>query len=806
MNHSVYNLMNWPDIEEIVYSECSNPHRLLGAHMCKEGMLIQIFRPDAVEVKVNIAGRKKDYICEKVDEAGYFAVLIPVRKLTAYTITAEDVRGRKVTYIDPYACDTALTEEQLKKAAAGDDYSVQNTLGAHETTVNGIRGVNFAVLAPEAIRVSVVGGFNQWDGRVFQMKKHEESGVFELFIPEMKAGECYKYEVKFKGGNIAVKADPYAMCCDAKQGFASMVYAPKAYKWEDSNWITARKNKKYTESALSICEISPKDLKGDRSIDELAAFIKEQGYTHVELTAAAQYSGADDDTSATVAYFAPAEVYGSAENLKKLINAFHKNNVGVIIKWNVAFMSNEPEGLTWFDGRGLYETSSVFLSHRPELKVSTFNLHNSYVRGFLISNALMWVEEYHADGLRVDELASLLYLDYGRRPGEWIPNIYGGNENLDAADFFRQLRKQLEARSKNVLLIAEDSSAWPRVTGDSEEALQFDFKWNDTWRKDFWSFLEHDSLFRKGVYHKLTENMLYNYSEDFVLEFSSKEVLQRGSYIDRLTVAEDWEKQANLRLAYGYLYMYPGKKMINLAQSAMLSEDYTKALNDFYVKHTALFELDNMPQGFEWVNTSEEEKTVLAFMRNSKADDKADGVKEQLLVVLNFTPVLRENFRMGVCLEGKYTEIFNSDNKEYGGQGYGNSAVIGSEKVTDNGWEDSISLTLPPLSVTVFAYEPYTELELEEIRIKQEAVRARQKAEQEAVRAESLRERAEEEAKAALEAEQRAKQAAQAALDAKVEAEKQAEEAEQVKIKIEEETKKKLKALEKKKLLEASKK
>ncbi|MBO5458837.1 MAG: alpha amylase C-terminal domain-containing protein [Lachnospira sp.] len=796
MNHNVYNLMNWPDIEELVYSECSNPHRLLGAHMCKEGMLIQIFRPDAVEVKVNIAGRKKDYPCEKVDEAGWFAVLIPVRKLTAYTVTAEDVRGHKVTYIDPYACDTALTQEQLKKAAVGDDYAVYNTLGAHEMTVNGIRGVNFAVLAPEAVRVSVVGNFNQWDGRVFQMKKHEESGVFELFIPEMKAGEHYKYEIKFKGGNIALKTDPYCMCCDATQDYASVVYTPKNFKWQDSDWLSAGRKINYTDTPLSVCEISPDDLKCGKSFEEMAETVKMLGYTHVELTAAAEYGTAGMDSSAVVAYFAPAGIYGTPDDFKKMVNAFHKNNIGVIIKWNVAFMSNDKSGLTWFDGREFYETSSVILSHRPELKVSTFNMHNPQVRGFLIANALMWTREYHVDGLRVDELASLMYLDYGRRPGEWIPNIYGGNENLDAADFFRQLRKQLEAQNMNVLLIAEDSSAWPRVTGTSEDALQFDFKWNDTWRKDFWSFLEQDALFRKGVYHKLTDSMLYNYSEDFMLEFSGKQA-------ESIPVLQDWEKAANLRLAYAYLYMYPGKKMLNFRQSGVLQEKYRKALNDFYMEHEALYELDNMPEGFEWVNTSEEEKTILAFMRNSKT---VHGEKEQLLVVVNFTPVLREDFRMGVCLEGKYREIFNSDSTEYGGQGYGNSELIRSEKIMYNGFEDSVNLTLPPLSVTVYSYEPYTEIEQEEISIKQEAVKARLKAEQEAVRAENLRIKAEEEAKAAVEAEQRAKQAAKAALEAKLEAEKQAEEAEQLKIKIEEETKKKLKALEKKKLQQTSKK
>lgn len=785
MNRNIYNLMNWPDIEELVYSECSTPHRLLGAHMCKEGMLIQVFRPDAVEVMINIAGRKKDYPCEKVDESGYFAVVIPVRKLTAYTVTVEDVKGHKEKYIDPYACDTGLTQEQLKKLSTGDDEEAYQHLGAHEMTVNGIRGVNFAVWAPDAVRVSVVGAFNHWDGRVFQMKKHLESGIFELFVPEMKAGVQYKYEVKFKGGNLAIKTDPYCQYCDAKQSFASVVYTAKSFPWEDEQWQKAEKQKSYADYPMVICEFNPEELGSIEELENLALRIKEEGYTHVELMAAAEYGGKGYNPYETVAYFAPAGIFGTPEDFKKLVNTFHKNGIGVIIGWNAAFMGNAATGLTWFDGRGLYETSTVRLYQHPELNVSTFNLNTPQVREFLISNAMMWVKEYHVDGLRIEELASLLYLNYGRAPGEWIPNLYGGNENLDAIAFFQNLKKKVPA-----MLIAEDSSAWPKVTGDAEDALGFDFKWNDSWRKDFLEFMEQDPLFRKGVYRKLTDSMLYHYSENFLLEFSHKALEQGGFVLDNMPGMQEWEKEANVRLAYGYLYLYPGKKMVQFRQIQAVNEQYRKALNEFYKKHKAIYELDYMPQGFAWIDTCDAEKTILAFMRNAD---------EQLLVVANFTPVVREDFRMGVKLAGKYAEIFNSDGTEYGGQGYGNNSVLRSESVPEGGWEDSICLTLPPLSVTVYAYEPYTALELEEIKIKQEALKAKRAAEQEALKAEQFREKAEEEARAALEAERKAKQAAEVALEAKLVAEQQALEAEQAKLKIEEETRKKLAALKRKK-------
>lgn len=792
MNRSIYHLMNWPDIEGLVYSECSNPHELLGAHLCKEGMLVQVFRPDAVEVVIHVAGRKKAYPCEKVDESGYFAVLIPLKKLTAYTVTIEDVKGHKEQYIDAYACDTGLTEEQLKRIAAGDDYEGYRSLGAHEMTVNGISGVNFAVWAPEAVRVSVVGAFNHWDGRILPMKKHAESGIFELFVPEMKAGTAYKYEIKFKGGSLAVKTDPYCQSCDAKQNFVSVIYTEKPFAWEDTAWQTAVLKKDDSAGPMSICEINPEECADLREPEAFAERICEQGYTHVELMAAAEYGGNGHNLYETVAYFAPAGVFGEPEDLKRLINALHKKKIGVLIDWNAAFMSNAATGLTWFDGRGLYESSTVRLGKRPQLNVSTFNYSRRQVRSFLIANAVMWAKEYHVDGLRVDELASALYLDYGRNPGEWIPNLYGGNENLDAVAFFQELRKQLTAQGLPTLLIAEDSSTWGKVTGDGEEALGFDFKWNYGWQNDFLSFMEQDSLFRKGVYHKLTDNMLYYYSENFLLEFSHK-VFEKHTMPDRMPGTTDWEKKANMRLAYGYQYFYPGKKLINDIQVQQMNPKYIKALNTFYKQHSALYEQDYVPEGFVWVDTANADETVLAFAR------KAEKEPEELLIVANFTPVVREDFRLGVHQQGKYTEVFNSDAPEFGGQGVGNGKTLLSEKIRANDWEDSVMMTLPPLSVTVYAYQPYSALELEEIRIRQEAVLAERAAEAEAAKAEELREKAEEEARAALEAEKRAKQAAQAALEAKLEAEKQAEEAEAVKQKIAEETKKKLAALKRKK-------
>jgi 1,4-alpha-glucan branching enzyme len=781
--------MNWPDIEEIVYSECSSPHRLLGAHMRKEGMLVQVYRPDAVEVAINIAGRKKDYACEKVDESGYFAALIPVKKLTAYTVTIEDIKGRKIKYIDPYACDVGLTQQIREKLSKADAYDAYRYFGAHEMTVNGIQGVNFAVWAPNALRVSLVGDFNNWDGRVFQMERDDESGIFELFIPEMKSGVQYKYEIKFRNGKIAVKTDPYSFYCDAASDSASVVADAAPFEWQDLKWIQKHKNNDCMQKPMSIYELNPQEYKNAEQLMEAASFAKSEGFTHIELMGAAYYGERKQKQYETIAYFAPSSVFKNTGEFKKLVDFCHQKDMGVIIDWNAAYMGEAPAGLKWFDGSSLYETSTVRLNERPELKVSSFNVNRPQVRAFLISNALMWVREYHIDGLRIDSLASLLYLDYGRNPGEWIPNIYGGNENLDAVAFLKELRKQLDKEQKYTLLIAEDSSAWPMVTGKEEQSLGIDFKWNYSWRKDFMEFLGQDPLFRKGIYGKLTENMLYNYSENFMLEFSHDTVPQHRRLTDCMPGSKQADKEANVRLALSYLYCYPGKKLVSGRFCDEVNPAYLKALNRFYNDNKALSELDFMPEGFTWVGTMQPEETVLAFMRSDSKD------RNKLLVVANFTPVLRENFRLGVNLAGKYKEVFNTDKKEFGGEGYTNSGVLRSDDIAWNEWEQSIELTLPPLSILVLSYEPYTSFELEEIQIKREALKAKQEAEEEAKKAEESCLRAEQEAQAALEAEKRAKQAAQAALEAKELAKKRAQEAEQAKLRIEEETKRRLEVL-----------
>lgn len=690
--------------------------------------------------------------------------------------------------MDPYACGTALTAEQRKKLAAGDDWEAYRLFGAHERTVGGIRGVCFAVWVPNAQRVSVVGDFNHWDGRIFPMEKHEDSGIFELFIPEMKAGTAYKYEIKFKGGNIAVKTDPYCRQCDAGQGFASVVYADIPFAWEDGAWQKAEENRDIEKEPVAIYEISPETCRQIKEPEQFAAQIAKLGYTHIELQAVAQYDSRRRNLRETAGYFAPADIFGTPDDLKRLVNAMHKENIGVIADWNAAFMGNLPSGLTWFDGTNLYESSAFCLTPDADVAVSSFQYGKPQVKMFLISNAIMWIKEYHIDGLFVDEVASALYLDYGRAPGEWIPNLYGENENLDAVAFFKQLKKVLIKEKCPAVLIAQDSSTWGRVTGSHEDALGFDFKWNHGWKNDFDKFMQSDPLFRKGVYQKLTDNMLYFYSEFFIQELHITEQELPGS--------NDGEKHANMRLATAYQYCYPGKKRTAENCTGTLPQSFMEALNAFYKEHPALYTADYEPEGFAWTDTQDEQETVLAFVRRSMV---SDSTSQDLLVIANFTPVVRKDFRMGVLEPGKYKEIFNTDAAHFGGQNILNEQQLSSEKVERNGCENSIVLDLPPLALTVYAYEPFTKLELEEIRIREEAELAAKAAQEQAWQAEQLKVKAEEEAQAALEAQKQAELAAKAAQQACEEAEKQAQEAEAAKLKIEQETKKKLAALKRRK-------
>lgn len=822
MNKKLYDLMNWPDIEGVVYSEYDKPKSLLGGHTCPEGFLIQVYRPDAVEVAVHIDG-KKPLLMEKVDEGGFFAALVSGKKKQKYTLTVENVKGRKENHLDPYSFGDFHADKDFKSFICGTCDEAWKVFGSRVCVVDGVEGTCFTVWAPDAARVSVVGTFNHWDGRLHMMEKISDDGIFELFIPGIAGGTEYNYEVKYHGGKTVTKLDPYARNISTE--FTSIVMEKTDATWTDQNWMKNRAKKQDTHAPISVYEVSLEawansmGMKGSnyRNLAEsICAYVQKTAYTHVELLPVCEYKSSDMMGYGTVGYFAPTGRFGSGEDFKAFVEVFHKAGIGVLMDWNGAYFSDDSIGLSQFDGTELYGSLHPRLEKYPTWKVTTFAYEKPQVRSFLQSSIRLWLEEYHIDGIRIDGVASMMYLDYGKNPGEWTPNIYGGGENLAAEKFMHALSKQIHQKFHGVILIAEESSGWAGVTIgdedlDGDNSLGFDYKWDYNWKNDFLSFINFDPLFRKGVYGKLTFAMLYHYNESYMLELSHDEFTEdKCSFQDMMSGDELTAKLADMRTSYGFMYTHPGRKLLCMGQDiglpctwsvagAMNQEImeqkeyqqmmiYIRDLNRLYQKHPALYEQDDLSDGFEWIDSVSADETVLSYIRR---DD--DG--RELLVVLNFTPVMRQDFRIGVIRPGKYKVVFNSDEIIYGGKGIIKSKVNLSEDVEKLGREESITVSLPASSMVVYEYEPYTDVELQEIAINKQARIAKEKAEREAEIARQLKEQAEAEAEAALEAERKAKEAAEAALKAQAEAEKKAAAAIKASQKIDAETKKKLEAL-----------
>lgn len=783
MGNRLYDLMDWPSIEGIVYSECDEPMELLGGRICKDGFLIQTFAPDAVEIDVRVDGRKKLYPMEKMDEAGFFAVLLPGRKKVSYTFVKEDVYGKKTEYKDIYSygrheCMQALlkisqngkSEYNINKFMTGNAQDAYKYMGSHEAVVDGISGMIFGIWAPDARRVSVIGAFNKWDGRVFQMEKDYDTGIFFLFIPDMKPKTPYCYEIKLKDGQVVKKADPYAQSASNDVIYASLAGVnpeEKNFKWTDAGW----KQEDTKHKPLSICEIDILDLKDDTIEDRIEAL----GFNCVEImNVCAVRNGSSAETINF--YAVNCEVGGL--RLKAFIDKMHKKNISVIIDWNGAFMSQGEYSLVYFDGTHLYDTGKVNLDNHPELNVASFDYSKPQVRSFLMSNIRYWIEEYHVDGLKFSETASMLYLDYGRKPGEWIPNIYGGKENINAVEFIQNVRKMVDSLQKNTILAAEESSGWQFVTGDiADGGLGFDYKWNDGWKKELVPFIEMDPLFRKGIYGRLTYSMLYQYSDDFIIGFSRNGYGWKKGILKDIVPDNGEDVLNHVKTALGYMYFHPGKKLINIKECSGV-EKFVAQMNDLYRNTKALYECDDNPSGFEWADDISAEETVIAVLRRDESGQSVIGA-------VNFTPVERKEFCIGVDEAGKYTDVLND------------SVVYESSEHNWNSKDESVFVDLKPLGISLYTYEPYTEIEKERIKIEKETKEALMLAKKEADEAKAVKDAAIERAKQAKEAEIIALAAAKEAEKAEKEAAKKAEEARIACIKIDENAKKKLAELKK---------
>ncbi len=583
-------------------------------------------------------------------------------------------------------------------------------------TVDGVEGTLFAVWAPNAQRVSVVGNFCKWDGKRFPMRKLEYSGIFELFIPGDHLDEIYKYEILSRDGSVFMKSDPYAFSSEVRPANASKV-TKLDYRWQDAKWMKARDKKKSDEKPMNIYEVhlgswkrptDGREFLGYKEIAlHLAKYMNEMGYNYVELMPIMEHPFDPSWGYQITGYYAPTSRYGSPQDFMGFIDYMHKQGIGVIIDWVPAHFPKDEHGLGRFDGTALYEDADPLRGEHPHWGTYIFNYARNEVRNFLTANALYWADKYHVDGIRMDAVASMLYLDYGRTGGEWRPNVNGGNENLDAIRFIKEVNEKMNECFPEVMMIAEESTAWPKITTPvSEDGLGFDYKWNMGWMNDFLGYMKLDPLYRKYHHNELTFSMMYQYSENFVLVLSHDEVVhEKGSMIGKMPGGYE-DKFSNLRLAYGYMMAHPGKKLLFMGQEfAQFSEfnesseldwslfefdahtcmqAYVKELNKLYKTEAALHELDTVPEGFAWIDEKNANHSLISFERRGKKE------KDTLVIVCNFTPIAHKNYQLPVPSEGRWKEIFSSDAAKFGGEGDNNKTARESKKMAAPKKKDSI--------------------------------------------------------------------------------------------------------------------
>jgi 1,4-alpha-glucan branching enzyme len=629
-----------------------------------------------------------------------------------------------------------ITEFDQYLFGQGTHYDLYNKLGAHPMTVDGEEGVYFAVWAPNAEAVSLVGNFNEWDENATPMERLEPLGIYEIFLPEMKIGDIYKYCVTTKAGYTILKADPYGFQAELRPNNASVIADISDFKWQDSRWMKKREKFDDKKDPMFVYEVHPgswkKHEQTEEDVDgfynyremahELAKYVKDMGYTHVELMGIAEHPFDGSWGYQVTNYFAPTSRHGSPEDFQYFINYLHQQNIGVILDWVPAHFPRDAFGLAEFDGTCLYEYADPRKGEHPDWGTKVFDYGKTEVRNFLICNALFWLEKYHVDGLRVDAVASMLYLDYGREDGQWVPNIYGGNENLEAIEFFKHLNTIVKKRNPGIVMIAEESTAWPKVTDKAEYGgLDFSLKWNMGWMHDFLEYMKLDPYFRKYNHTKMNFAMVYAYSENYMLVLSHDEVVHlKCSMIEKMPGSYE-EKFKNLMAGYAFMTGHPGKKLLFMGQDFgqhrewseereldwfLLEKEpnhqlqlFVKELLHLYKSNKCLYEYDCWPEGFEWINADDGDRSIFSFVRHS-----ASG-KNNMLFVINFTPVERPDYRVGTTCRRKHTLVLNSDDKKFGGKGKRRPKEYKPVKKECDGRKYSIQYKLPAYGVAVFKFK-----------------------------------------------------------------------------------------------------
>ena len=737
MNEKLQRWINWIQYDELIAGKNNNPKKLLGLHDYYKGQVVTAYKPHAVCVKVMSSTGKNVMEMEPVGEDGFFGLYLPKKVYKNYVFETTYEDGSTVTLADPYAFEPQISDMDIYLFAEGKHYEIYEKLGAHPMKLNGVEGTYFAVWAPNARRVSVVGDFNMWDGALHPMNMMGPSGIHELFIPGVKEGAVYKFQILTRFDELIYKADPYGNCCQFRPDNASVVADLSKHKWKDAAWIEKRQNTKRTDSLrkpMAVYEMHLGSWKkaiedsdnGFYSYRELAPmiadYIKELGYTHIELMGIAEYPFDGSWGYQVTNYYAPTRRYGLPEDFMYFVDYMHKNGIYVILDWVPAHFPKDAHGLGRFDGMPLYEHPDPRRGEHPDWGTYIFDFARNEVQNFLVANALFWLEKFHIDGLRVDAVASMLYLDYGKQDGEWLPNKNGGKENLDAIAFMQHLNRMVEERVPGALMIAEESTSWAGVTAPvSMDGLGYLYKWNMGWMNDFLEYMKLDPYFRSFNHNRLTFSLMYTYSENFILVISHDEVVHLKCSMLLKMPGTMPEKFANLKTAYGFMYAHPGKKLLFMGQEFGQEREWSEArsldwyvldqpghqglqnfvkkLNALYKKYDAFYYNDCDPMGFEWINCNDNEHSQVSFIR------RGSTAKDQLLFVCNFTPVERENFWVGVPCLGSYTEILNSDAEEFEGEGRVNKKALQAIPGSCDGREQYISFTLPPLSVVVFKYD-----------------------------------------------------------------------------------------------------
>lgn len=732
MQEKLERWINWMEFDEVVSGKHNAPHNILGLHDFDKGQVFTVFRPHAQSVLItDMDGNNAVRLEEVEEESGFFGKYVSGHKYKApYKVRVQYSDNDIVEFADPYCFKPQITSDDLYVFAEGNHYEIYDKLGAHPMVIDGVKGTYFAVWAPHARAVSVVGSFNMWDGMIHPMRTLEVSGVYELFIPGVEPGAIYKYEILTRQGEILLKADPYANYSEMRPDNASVVADLTGFKWDDSKWMEERAKKSRDDLRKEPVSIYETHLGSWRKKDDgtedgfynyrelapmLADYLLEMGYTHIELMGIAEYPFDGSWGYQVTGYYAPTSRYGTPKDFMFFVNYMHNKGIGVILDWVPAHFPRDAHGLANFDGSCVYEYADPRKGEHPDWGTKVFDYGKNEVSNFLIANGLYWVDKFHIDGLRVDAVASMLYLDYGRTEGNWVPNKYGDNGNLEAMDFLKHFNSVLSKKFPQAISIAEESTAWPNVSGDPDdgESLGFTFKWNMGWMHDFMEYMKLDPYFRKFNHGKLTFSMMYAYSERFILVLSHDEVVHLKCSMLGKMPGDREDKFANLKLAYAYMCGHPGKKLLFMGQefgqwnewsekraldwylledeSHKELQEFTKKCMTFYKTYPCLYATDYEPEGFIWINANDKDNSMYSWVRVSP-----DG-KKHLLFVLNFTPVEGPSFKIGVPTAGKYKLVMGSDEKHQ-------KKNISAIKEECDGFKHSLLIDMPRYGIAVFEF------------------------------------------------------------------------------------------------------